>query len=373
MPWVHANKVRKTGQDERTDVSRPSAVQLRSLDYAAAVEALSPESGGLAQVQRNEVSGDKKKPKDKSGHFTEADEFADFYQGGKAGTLFSGPPRATDVQQGGISDCWLVGSIAALADANPGYIQNTMMQQEGPNVKVRLFWATKRRDAPSPETITVALSQLPSYLDTDEAGNEVTKPYYGHASRKSKDGKNLLWVSALEMAVAVLFSKHKHKGEDAEGFEHIDWGSRERGMMVLLGAWPHGVSDTDTEDDSVTLKSPDGGTSEKSPPRLACYVREAKRAGKPITAVTSSHVNPVLSVKGGPSLQELAAAAIGSPVARASAAVKNKNSLQSFEIEAFDQNYSPEEGKTTYTGWADIMAHFVKGFVVGKKPPGKGR
>ncbi len=121
-------------------------------------------------------------------------------------------------------------------------------------------------------------------------------------------------------------------------------------MMVLLGAWPQGVSDQDTGDDSATLKSPNGGKSEKSPPLLACYVREAKRAGKPITAVTSNHVNPVLSFKGGPSWQDLAAASIGSTTARTAAAEKNKNSLDNFEIEAFDQNYSPEEGKTTYTG-----------------------
>ena len=181
-------------EGQRRDVSA-----LRGMTYAEGAAALAPVQLKVAGAGPGEKDGGSAEAQsDRPTLLTESEKYGDLYGGKKKGVLFDGPPRAHDVVQQAqyIVDCWLVGSMAALAAANPTYIQTQLMQESEGSVTVNLFFARSRKDPIEKCPITISLSELPTRVG--ESGK--AESAYAKTDREGEGGKTILWVAALEMA-----------------------------------------------------------------------------------------------------------------------------------------------------------------------------
>jgi hypothetical protein len=178
--------------------------------------------------------------------------------------LFVRGPTADDVVQSNLADCWLMGTLTALASTSPDYIEQELIRPRGAGVyDVALYWpedvlvtADGRMEGhwtqPKRHVITVTAA-LP-VATTDRVGNPApsTTPFYGHSHDADE-----LWPALVEKAAAILmeqvgFEGSSHEGSDGMegGYGLLDWGSAERALYMLTGSAPLMVS---REDDVTTL------------------------------------------------------------------------------------------------------------------------
>ncbi len=353
------------------------SVQLRSMNYAQGRAAVSP-----VQMDVGDGSSAQDNGGDDAGNPTLVNDYQrydDLYQGGQSGVLFAGPPRPHDVIQRAqyLSDCWLVGTMSALAAANPGYIQNDLMQQSGDNVTVNLFFARRRSEPVQSVPIQISLSELPVH-DNDEGQAE---PAYSTTHRKSKSGKSVLWVVALEMAVAKLFTQMDMKPENAElggDYLRLSPGSASFGMLVLTGKWPASygrdkrASEEDREERAESGKTPiqelytteSGDVKDLPPAVVAARLKRSLRNGQPVTAVMDGHVVPVLSATGGPEDGD-----VEQWLMTPTKTLKDKNSaaMDGFTLTYYNEN-KPAKGDIELKGWEEIHGTFELGFRFGSVP-----
>ncbi len=130
-----------------------------------------------------------------------------------------------DVRQGGLGDCYLLSSLAAVARANPGLIRRLVRKVDAHSYEVTLYAKDHFWEERTPHTIRVS-DQFPV-----EANGRAA---YAKPSDAGREGPEL-WVMLFEKAYATL------EGSYAD----IVGGSGEEGMSLLLagGATTHATSD----------------------------------------------------------------------------------------------------------------------------------
>lgn len=270
--------------------------------------------------------------------------YADTHGKGKTGVLFSGPPTATDVNQHNLADCWFMGALAALAQSDPDYIQNRLLVLHGTSVTCNLYWSP---EVPVLTPITVAIDSLESQLPVEDG-----KPGYGSAG-KDAQGRNVLWVAAIEKAMAMLVNE-KRPGR-GEGYEGLEVWSPKVAFACLTGQPAERLNRTAKDGDK---ELPDDG--DLSELDLAIKLHRALNVDhNPTAACIPGHVMPVLAVTNGPTSKE------------------ESGKLADIELQWFNQNFPVNEtaadpddrNPKTKTGMAEIQAYFTGGFVFGSKAP----
>lgn len=108
-------------------------------------------------------------------------------------------PRALDVDQGGLGDCWLLAAMAAVAHRDPEHIENRIQARTDGNFDVRV----------GNETIRV----------------QPTFPDAGYADPTPNRQSDTLWVALLEKAFA-----HREGG-----YDDLEGGNPGEAMQLLTG------------------------------------------------------------------------------------------------------------------------------------------
>jgi hypothetical protein len=133
--------------------------------------------------------------------------------------LWDGAPKATDVAQGYIGDCFLIAACGAVAAANPDQIKKAFSPQ-APNktsYNVTLYLKGKDRKL-APHTVTVD-TNLPTKL-------QQTSPAYAQTGKDFTQHKSPLWPALIEKAYATMMG----------GYAVLDeGGSPGKAMEALTG------------------------------------------------------------------------------------------------------------------------------------------
>ncbi|UZN02266.1 C2 family cysteine protease [Cellulomonas sp. S1-8] len=151
--------------------------------------------------------------------------------------LFVEGPSPEDIQQGSIGDCWWMASLGAIAQADPGIIEDAITVNANGTYTVRLYDDGRPVDITvTPEMVLVdgapALARSPQYLLADDT----TLGYE-------------LWPMVMEKALAL------HYGD----YEKIEGGWPADGMAALTGreSTSHDTDDVSIQELASTLS--DGG------------------------------------------------------------------------------------------------------------------
>jgi len=114
------------------------------------------------------------------------------------GELFVNGPSSSDIEQGRIGDCYLMSSLAAIAQQNPKVIEQAVKDNGNGTYSVTLYkkqwWDPLGVFGLKPQTVTVD-NQFP--LDKD--GNPVMA---GYGLQNSKNGQKEMWPMVIEKALA---------------------------------------------------------------------------------------------------------------------------------------------------------------------------
>lgn len=125
---------------------------------------------------------------------------------GKKMKLFSGKVEPADIKQGAIGDCWLMSSLACLAEFD-GAIRNLFITEEwNPRGRyaIRLYCGQTK----SWETIVVDC-MLPVYSESNVGKDEHGKELAGQPIFAKPSGEEL-WVCLLEKAFAKFIGSYAH-------------------------------------------------------------------------------------------------------------------------------------------------------------------
>jgi hypothetical protein len=182
----------------------------------AHVRVFSGHQGALAFVPLGDLH--KEPSLDEVGKHKNQDQGERYEQYG--GILWHGAPRASDVDQGSVGDCWLMSSSAAIAENNPHLIMGLFAPHTPNQTHYKVTLHQKQGNSYKPVTLTVD-TEFPSY----------TKGVY--ASSPSSDGQDSvnhqmttasrnvpLWPMLLEKALGQL-----HGLGAAGGYEALDQGN----------------------------------------------------------------------------------------------------------------------------------------------------
>ncbi|GEM_PF-2719629 len=351
---------------------------LRGMNYAEGSAAVSPVQmrGGDERPLDADGANDGANPTVVNDNYQ---GYGDLYDGGNAGVLYDGAPDPYDVIQraGQLADCWLVGSMAALAAANPDYIQNELMPDTGKTITVNLFYARSPSHPIEKCPQVISLDELP--VQQNDAGQ--AEPAYSMTNEKAPGNKNILWVVALEMAAAKLFTEKNVKDDNAElggDYLRLAPGSASYGMMVLTGNWPeaYGADKAESKKDrekreaeggpdpQTLYKNANGDSLQLPPAVVAAKVKRALDDGQPVTGVMDGHVVPVMKAEGGPDEAEVMAW-LENPTPGFEE--RTADAMSTFTVHYYNQNL-PDEKHDPLVGWADVTGTFAKGFRFGIVP-----
>lgn len=137
-----------------------------------------------------------------------------------AGSLFQGGIQYTDVRQGGVGDCYLMATLAKLAQKAPATIQNMFINNGDGTFTVRFFHSG------AAEYVTVD-----SMLPVNGSGT-ATYAWFGGSAGSST---NELWVALAEKAYAQL-NESGWTGQDGTNtYAGIDLGRPDDAMRQLTG------------------------------------------------------------------------------------------------------------------------------------------
>jgi type VI secretion system secreted protein VgrG len=156
------------------------------------------------------------------------------------GELFVDGPSASDVDQGSIGDCWLMCSIAAVAQKRPDLIEGMFTRVEGSSIahpeyqvafhgeeKGGMLW-WKWRTETTPSTVIdrlVPKQEVGRLAVKGQPETPLYSPLYGTSTTAGET-----WVSLLEKAYADTFGKGKgyeaisNGGSSADAMAHMTGG-----------------------------------------------------------------------------------------------------------------------------------------------------
>jgi hypothetical protein len=150
--------------------------------------------------------------------------------------LWDGAPKASDVAQGYLGDCFLIAACGAVAAANPEQIKKAFSPQT-PNQKaytVTLFMMGKDRKL-APHSVTVD-TNLPSKL-------EQQTPAYTQTGKDFSKHSSPLWPALIEKAYATMIG----------GYAQLDEGGAPgKAMEALTGVKSESVDVPSKEADILT-------------------------------------------------------------------------------------------------------------------------
>jgi hypothetical protein len=138
----------------------------------------------------------------------------------QSGELYAkGGPRAEDIQQGGLGDCYFLASLTAVVADNPEAVRDAIRNNHDGTYSVR-FYDEGRREV----WVTVSRN-----LPVDAAGNLL----YARAKDRDGDNKMELWVPLMEKAYAA-FKDLYGPLDPFKGYEDIGRGGWASDAMQAL-------------------------------------------------------------------------------------------------------------------------------------------
>jgi hypothetical protein len=157
--------------------------------------------------------------KEDPGHTQEPDDYS--YQP-YAGVLWNGTPKAGDVAQGYIGDCYLISAMGAVAAANPQAIMKLFSSTKPKQTSYTIsLFLRDGKGGFSKHSVTVD-TNLPSKLQ----GMQKESPVYGQLGKDLNDGQTPMWPALLEKAYAQLIGGYDQIGQG---------GYPERAMEAFTG------------------------------------------------------------------------------------------------------------------------------------------
>jgi hypothetical protein len=145
-----------------------------------------------------------------------------------AGSLYQGGIQFTDVRQGGVGDCYLMATLAKLAQKAPAAIQNMFINNGDGTFTVRFFRSGVA------EYVTVD-----SMLPVSATGTAI----YAWFGSTAGSSTNELWVALAEKAYAQLNESGWTGQDDSNTYAGIDLGRPDDAMRHLTGKSATGYMD----------------------------------------------------------------------------------------------------------------------------------
>ena len=159
------------------------------------------------------------------------------YKKSKRCELFSKKgPRAKDVRQGDLGDCFLLANLASLAHRHPQKIRQMVRDNKDGTYSVR-FYKRGGGDNFVPEWITVD-SKLPRVFDLNPLNLGWKKEVYAQARDTDLDRKEEIWVALVEKAFAIFDDRYgisDGPNEYREGYDGLDGGRPDTALEALIG------------------------------------------------------------------------------------------------------------------------------------------
>lgn len=139
-----------------------------------------------------------------------------------AGELFGAAgPRAEDVRQGGIGDCWLLAPLAALCEKQPHRITEMIRERQDGRVDVRFYREVRGRFVEAWITVSRDLPAHPQHGRQTAAAND-----------RDHDGKPELWVPIIEKAFARFAERFI---DERPGYRALQAGDPTQALEAITG------------------------------------------------------------------------------------------------------------------------------------------
>lgn len=134
-------------------------------------------------------------------------------------------PRARDIQQDNLNDCYLVAPMGSMAQLQPDRIRNAISYDPTTtNFNVTLY----RDNGGSPEAVVIPVSQADLRDNLNRGGGSTVD----NAFLGLRDSP--IWPAVMETAYARMHDSNPADGLD-EGYQKIEWGNPRNAMYALTG------------------------------------------------------------------------------------------------------------------------------------------
>lgn len=138
-----------------------------------------------------------------------------------SGSLFQSGISVSDIDQGGVGDCYFMSSLGAFANDRPAVINNMFIDNGDGTFTVRFY------NGSSTEYVTVD-----RYLPTDASGNAV---YAGWGGGSNTSSSNELWAALAEKAYAQLNESGWIGQDNTNSYAGLDGGWMAPVMRQITG------------------------------------------------------------------------------------------------------------------------------------------